>query len=340
MSTDKPITYQDAGVNIDAGNALVERIKPLVAKTNRPEVIGGIGGFAGLFTIDPSRYQQPTLIACTDGVGTKLKLAIDHRQLFNIGIDLVAMCVNDLIVVGGEPLFFLDYYATSRLMVDNASEVIAGISDGCQQAGAALLGGETAEMPGLYQPNDFDVAGFCVGIVDKPKLIDGTNCKAGDVILGLASSGFHANGFSLVRKLLAESNSTAPTAATLLAPTKIYVKTVRAILEQFDIHAMAHITGGGLLENIPRVLPAHLHATLHQSQWPLLEVFSWCQQAGNLSHHELYRTFNCGIGYVVILDKAKADDCLALLTSLGESAYIIGELTESASTQTERVSIN
>lgn len=327
------LSYADAGVNIDAGNQLVERIKPMVARTTRPEVIGGIGGFGGLFAL-PTGFKEPVLVSGTDGVGTKLKLAQQWGCHNTIGIDLVAMCVNDILVVGAEPLYFLDYYATGELSVDTASEVVAGIAAGCQLAGCALIGGETAEMPSMYQKGDYDLAGFGVGIVEKSQIIDGRACQAGDALIALGSSGAHSNGYSLIRKILehqqTDLNATLPSGAilgeALLAPTKIYVKTILALLKQQPIHAMAHITGGGLIENLPRVLPAHLDAYIKLDNAALPELFSWLQQQGNIKAREMYRTFNCGIGMVLIVPQDAASQVITSAQQMGEHAWQLGNL--------------
>ena len=326
------LTYKDAGVDIDAGNALVERIKPAVAATRRPGVLSGIGGFGGLFEV-PSGYERPVLVAGTDGVGTKLKLAIETGYHGGVGIDLVAMCVNDVIVQGAEPLFFLDYYGTGRLDVDVATAVIEGIAEGCRQAGAALLGGETAELPGFYQDGDYDLAGFCVGIVEFARIIDGSRVAAGDVIVGIASSGLHSNGYSLARKVLERSGAPrdmildgAPLMERLLAPTRIYVKPLLALLAKVEVHALAHITGGGLPENLPRVLPEGMMATIDLGSWQRPAVFDWLQSEGGITDAELYRTFNCGLGMAVVLPEAAAGAAIALLAEHGEQAWIAGRI--------------
>lgn len=332
--TDKTtLSYKDAGVDIDAGNALVDRIKGVVKKTRRPEVMGGLGGFGALCSL-PTKYREPVLVSGTDGVGTKLRLAMDLGRHDTIGIDLVAMCVNDLVVQGAEPLFFLDYYATGKLDVDTAAAVVTGIAEGCQQSGCALVGGETAEMPGMYHGNDYDVAGFCVGVVEKSEIIDGSKVGAGDVLLALGSSGPHSNGYSLVRKILEVSKTDPSTeqlagkslADHLLAPTRIYVKNLLQLIEQFDIHAIAHLTGGGFWENIPRVLPENTQAVIDESSWQWPDVFQWLKQAGNVSNHEMYRTFNCGVGMVIALPEADADAAIAMLTANGENAWKIGQI--------------
>lgn len=344
--TDKTaLSYKDAGVDIDAGNALVDRIKGVVKETRRPEVMGGLGGFGALCAL-PQKYREPILVSGTDGVGTKLRLAMDLKRHDTIGIDLVAMCVNDLVVQGAEPLFFLDYYATGKLDVDTAASVITGIAEGCKQSGCALVGGETAEMPGMYHGEDYDVAGFCVGVVEKSEIIDGSKVAAGDVLIALGASGPHSNGYSLVRKILEVSHADPLTvelegkslADHLLAPTKIYVKSVLKLIEEHDIHAIAHLTGGGFWENIPRVLPEGTQAIIDESSWQWPAVFSWLQQTGNVSRHEMYRTFNCGVGMIIALPAVEADAAIALMNANGEKAWKIG--TIAASTGEERVVIN
>lgn len=335
--TDKTsLSYKDAGVDIDAGNALVDRIKGVVKQTRRPEVMGGLGGFGALCAL-PQKYREPVLVSGTDGVGTKLRLAMDLKRHDTIGIDLVAMCVNDLVVQGAEPLFFLDYYATGKLDVDTAASVITGIAEGCKQAGCALVGGETAEMPGMYHGEDYDVAGFCVGVVEKSEIIDGSKVQDGDALIALAASGPHSNGYSLVRKILEVSNTDAATeqldgkslADHLLAPTKIYVKSVLSLIEQLEVHAIAHLTGGGFWENIPRVLPANTQAVIDEASWQWPAVFSWLQQAGNVSRHEMYRTFNCGVGMLIALPAELADQAVELLNASGEQAWKIGRIQAS-----------
>ena len=329
----KSLSYKDAGVDIEAGNALVDNIKTIAKSTHREEVASGLGGFGGLFALPLTQYKQPILVAGTDGVGTKLKLAIELAQHTTIGIDLVAMCVNDLIVQGAEPLFFLDYYATSKLNVEVAANVIQGIGTGCQQAGCALLGGETAEMPGIYQNKDYDLAGFCVGVVEKENLIDGSQIKAGDAIIALASSGPHSNGYSLIRKVISHSGAnlndefTGKTLGeTLLTPTKIYVKPILQLLATQTVHGIAHITGGGLLENIPRVLPTDCAAKLDADSWEWSPIFQWLQQQGNIERNEMLLTFNCGVGMVVIVSQSSAQACIDNLTSSGGTAWQIGEV--------------
>ena len=327
------LSYRDAGVDIEAGNALVDRIKPIASKTRRPGVMAGLGGFGSMFELPVDRYKQPVLVSGTDGVGTKLRLAIESGIHNTIGIDLVAMCVNDIIVLGAEPLFFLDYYATSKLDIDVAESVVSGIAEGCIQAGAALVGGETAEMPSMYKEGDYDLAGFCVGVVEKDNVIDGSQVQAGDVLIGLASSGPHSNGYSLIRKILERSNDklTTPFSGStlgkhLLAPTRIYVKSLLELHKKINIHALSHITGGGLLENIPRVLPEHVNAIINPDSWQRPAIFDWLQQQGNVIDEEMYRTFNNGIGMVVCVANEDADQTLSLLAELGETAYLIGSI--------------
>jgi phosphoribosylformylglycinamidine cyclo-ligase len=333
MTKGPGITYRDAGVDIDAGDELVERIKPLVRRAQRPEVLAGIGGFGALVELPVGRYKRPVLVSGTDGVGTKLRLAIDTGRHDTIGIDLVAMCANDIVVQGAEPLFFLDYYATGKLRVDVAEAVIRGIVEGCAQAGAALVGGETAEMPGMYHGDDYDLAGFCVGVVEKESIIDGSRTRAGDVVIGLASSGPHSNGYSLIRKLLTLSGPEVeaplegrPLIERLLAPTRIYVKSLLELIRAVPVSALAHITGGGLSDNIPRVLPEGLETVLERRKWHRDPVFDWLQRAGRIEQAEMYRTFNCGIGMVAIVPADQADASLALLAARGESASVIGEV--------------
>jgi len=333
MPDTRPITYRDAGVDIDAGDALVERIKPAVKRSMRPEVLGGLGGFGALVEVPLDRYRRPVMVSGTDGVGTKLRLAIETGRHDTIGIDLVAMCANDVVVQGAEPLFFLDYFATGRLQVDVAERVIKGIVEGCLQAGCALVGGETAEMPGMYEGDDYDLAGFCVGLVEKDRIIDGSQTRAGDVILGLASSGPHSNGYSLVRRLLAVSGATPATTLDgtplydlLLAPTRIYVKSVLAVLAELPVHAIAHITGGGPSGNIPRTLPDGLEAVLEERAWPRPAVFDWLERTGRIERDEMHRTFNCGLGMTLTVAAADADRALAMLRRCGEQASVVGEV--------------
>ncbi|WP_113906338.1 phosphoribosylformylglycinamidine cyclo-ligase [Aliidiomarina celeris] len=330
------LSYKDAGVDIDAGNALVERIKHVTRRTHRPEVMGNIGGFGALCEI-PEGYKQPVLVSGTDGVGTKLRLAIDLKQHSGVGIDLVAMCVNDLIVQGAEPLFFLDYYATGKLNVDVAAEVVAGIGEGCVQAGCALIGGETAEMPGMYEGDDYDLAGFCVGVVEKADIIDGTKVTAGDALIGVASSGPHSNGYSLIRKVLEVSGADLneqlngkPLSEHLMAPTKIYVKSVLELIKALPVHAISHITGGGFQENIPRVLPAGTKAVVERNSWQWPAVFGWLQEQGNIARDEMFRTFNCGVGLVIAVPAEQAEAAVKLLNNAGESAWVLGKVADKA----------
>jgi phosphoribosylformylglycinamidine cyclo-ligase len=327
------LNYKSAGVDIAAGNALVERIKPIAARTRTAGVMAGLGGFGSMFELPLDRYQNPILVSGTDGVGTKLKLAIDSGIHNTVGIDLVAMCVNDIIVQGAEPLFFLDYFATGKLDVDTAAAVIEGIGKGCEQAGAALVGGETAEMPGMYADGEYDLAGFCVGIVEKSKILDGSKVKAGDKLIGIASSGPHSNGYSLIRKILAHSNSNLTDAfnndtlgETLLKPTKIYVKPLLALLNQIPVHALAHITGGGLTENLPRVIPEGLNAQINLAAWEFPAIFQWLQQKGNVALADMLITFNCGIGMIVCVAPEDEKATLETLTHQGEKAFSIGDL--------------
>jgi phosphoribosylformylglycinamidine cyclo-ligase len=333
MTERAPVTYLDSGVDIDAGDELVERIKPKVKRSMRPEVLGGIGGFGALVEVPLDRYRKPVLVSGTDGVGTKLRLAIDTRRHDGVGIDLVAMCVNDVVVQGAEPLYFLDYYASGKLDVDVGERVIAGIVEGCVQAGCALVGGETAEMPGMYHGADYDLAGFCVGIVEKDSIIDGTKTSAGDVVLGLPSSGPHSNGFSLIRKILqvskAELNQDLQGASLidrLMTPTQIYVKPLLALMSQVSLHGLSHITGGGLVDNIPRVIPDGLEVVLERKAWRREPVFEWLQQQGRVSDAEMYRVFNCGIGMTIQLSPADVDKAIGLLRDAGQEALVIGEV--------------
>ncbi|HHM06243.1 MAG TPA: phosphoribosylformylglycinamidine cyclo-ligase [Gammaproteobacteria bacterium] len=330
------LSYRDAGVDIDAGEALVERIKPVAARTHRPGVLAGLGGFGALFELPLERYRHPVLVSGTDGVGTKLKLALALGRHDTLGIDLVAMCVNDIIVQGAEPLFFLDYYATGRLDVDTAAQVVAGIAAGCELAGCALIGGETAEMPGLYRNGEYDLAGFCVGIAEKSRLIDGSRVRPGDALIGLASSGPHANGYALIRKIiehagadLAQPFGTTTLGEALLSPTRIYVKPLLKLLETVPVHALAHITGGGLLENLPRVMPAHTRAVCDGRSWRRPPVFDWLQQQGNIADLEMFRTFNCGVGMVMVVPEEQAAAAVAVLTTQGETAWRLGHIAAS-----------
>jgi phosphoribosylformylglycinamidine cyclo-ligase len=328
------LSYKDAGVDIDAGNALVERIKGVAKRTARPEVMGGLGGFGALCEI-PAGYRQPVLVSGTDGVGTKLRLAMDLKKHDTIGIDLVAMCVNDLVVAGAEPLFFLDYYATGKLNIETAADVVTGIGRGCELAGAALVGGETAEMPGMYEGEDYDLAGFCVGVVEKADIIDGSRVQAGDNLIALGASGPHSNGYSLIRKIidvskadLSQPMGDATLADALMAPTRIYVKSVLQLIKDSQVNALSHITGGGLLENIPRVLPKSSKAVINTASWELPPVFQWLQSNGNVDAREMYRTFNCGVGMVIAVPATETDKALALLSAAGENAWVIGQIED------------
>ena len=334
----KSVTYKDAGVDIDAGNRFVDMIKPMVKATSRPEVLTDIGGFGGLFSFHADKYKKPTLVSSTDGVGTKLKLAFMMDKHDTVGIDLVAMCVNDIIVQGAEPLFFLDYMATGKLAPEKAAEVVKGISEGCQQAGCALIGGETAEMPGFYAKGEYDVAGFTVGAVDNDNIIDGSSITVGDKIIGIASSGLHSNGYSLARKVFFEHmglnvNDTLPEfdqsiGLEMLTPTRIYVKTVLNLIRDFTIKGMAHITGGGLLENVPRVLPKHCNAVIHRDSWEKPVIFDVLQKGGNIEDTEMHRTFNNGLGMVLIVPSEQCEDILIRLSGLNEKAWEIGEISK------------
>ncbi len=324
------LTYRDAGVDMDAGDRLVENIKPFAKRTMRPEVLNGIGGFGALVEIS-KKYREPVLVSGTDGVGTKLKLAFELNRHDTVGIDLVGMSVNDILVQGAEPLFFLDYFACGKLDVEAATEVIKGIAFGCEQAGCALIGGETAEMPGMYPAGEYDLAGFAVGVVEKSAIISGANIRAGDAVIGLASNGAHSNGYSLVRKIISthqvdlkQQLDGKPLADLIMAPTRIYVKPLLALMKTLTVKGMAHITGGGLLENVPRVLPANVVAQLDGKSWHTPALFDWLREKGNIAPQEMYRTFNCGIGMVVIVDSKDADTALAQLNAAGERASIIG----------------
>ncbi|KAG1267145.1 hypothetical protein G6F65_013956 [Rhizopus arrhizus] len=335
-SAPSPLTYRDAGVDIDAGNELVERIKPLVKRSFRPEVMGGLGGFGALFDLS-NKYREPVLVSGTDGVGTKLRLAFEWNRHDTVGIDLVAMSVNDILVQGAEPLFFLDYFACGKLSVDTAASVVGGIAKGCELSGCALIGGETAEMPGMYPDGEYDLAGFAVGAVEKSAIIDGKSIKPGDVVLGLASSGAHSNGYSLVRKILERANAKPtddfhgqPLVDVVMAPTRIYVKQVLAALAKHgtDIKGLAHITGGGLLDNVPRILQPGLSAKLHRDGWEMPKLFQWLQEQGGVEDTEMHRVFNCGIGMVLVVDAAQADAIAATLREQGETVNKIGEIVE------------
>jgi phosphoribosylformylglycinamidine cyclo-ligase len=333
-STPTPLSYKAAGVDIDAGDALIERIKPMAKKTMREGVLAGIGGFGALFEV-PKRYKEPVLVSGTDGVGTKLKLAFEWNMHDTVGIDLVAMSVNDVLVQGAEPLFFLDYFACGKLDIDTAAAVIGGIAKGCELSGCALIGGETAEMPGMYPAGEYDLAGFAVGAVEKSKILTGASVKSSDVVLGLASHGVHSNGFSLVRKCIERAGASAPTTLdgkpfkqALMEPTRLYVKNVLAALEAHPIKALAHITGGGLLENIPRVLPEGMAAQLKKGSWPQTELFAWLQKTAAIDDIEMNRTFNNGIGMVVVIDAANAEACAQTLRAAGETVYTIGVIVD------------
>ncbi|MDH5432757.1 MAG: phosphoribosylformylglycinamidine cyclo-ligase [Gammaproteobacteria bacterium] len=336
----KPLSYKDAGVDIEAGNQLVEKIKSVSKATKRKEVVSNLGGFGAMFAL-PTGYKEPILVSGTDGVGTKLRLAIDSGIHDKVGIDLVAMCVNDLIVQGAEPLFFLDYYATGKLDVDTAVDVVTGIGEGCKQSNCSLIGGETAEMPGMYEGDDYDLAGFCVGIVEKSKIIDGTKVSVGDKLIALASSGPHSNGYSLIRKIIEVSNADIhqhfeadkTLAECLLEPTRIYVKSILELINKVSVKAISHITGGGLLENIPRVIPENACAQINQSSWNMPEIFKWLQSNGNVDQMEMYRTFNCGIGMVLVVSPEDAESTLNILQDLGENAWLLGDIVETKDSQ-------
>ena len=332
QDTDKNFSYEDAGVSIEHGNELVQRLKKTVASTHREGVMGGLGGFGALFDLGSLNYKHPVLVSGTDGVGTKIKLAIDNNRHESIGIDLVGMCVNDLIVQGADPLFFLDYFACSSLDVDVAETVIAGIAKGCELAGCSLIGGETAEMPGMYQAGEYDLAGFCVGVVEKEDIITGQSVAEGDVLIAVASSGCHSNGYSLVRKIvdvtnqdLSESLEGKPLLEHLLEPTRIYVKQILGLIKEVPVKAIAHITGGGLIENIPRVIPDNLSVKIDSSSWKLPSIFEWLREQGNVETHEMHKTFNCGVGLVLVLDKENVAHALSFLEKTGENAWVIGK---------------
>ena len=346
MSASDPLkpslSYRDSGVDIDAGDRLVERIKPLAARTRREGVLAGIGGFGALFELS-AKYRQPVLVSGTDGVGTKLKLAFQLGVHDTVGIDLVAMSVNDVLAQGAEPLFFLDYFACGKLDVEIAAGVIQGIARGCEQAGCALIGGETAEMPGMYPPGEYDLAGFAVGVVEKERIIDGSTIRAGDAVIGLASSGLHSNGYSLVRKILEQHDDLAtnfhgqPLAAALMIPTRIYVKSILALVRELPVKALAHITGGGLLENVPRVLPDDLCAVMQRAHWTMPPIFSWLQQRGNVAEREMHRTFNCGIGMVAIVASEDVDRALDTLRLNGETAWLIGAVRDRHASEAQAI---
>lgn len=349
MSTQSPgnspssLTYRDAGVDIDAGDALVERIKPLAKRTMREGVMGGIGGFGALFQV-PQKYREPVLVSGTDGVGTKLRLAFEWNRHDTVGIDLVAMSVNDILAQGAEPLFFLDYFACGKLDVDTAASVVGGIARGCELSGCALIGGETAEMPGMYPDGEYDLAGFAVGAVEKSEILDGSRTSVGDVVIGLASSGVHSNGFSLVRKIIERTGAGPqddfhgqPLVDVVMAPTRIYVKPVLAAIAAHDVRGVAHITGGGLLENVPRILRKGLAARLHRDAWDMPELFKWLQREGGVADKEMHRVFNCGIGMVVVVPAEQADAVIALFEQHGENARRIGEIVEQAEGEPQTV---
>jgi phosphoribosylformylglycinamidine cyclo-ligase len=330
------LSYKNAGVDIDAGNKLVDLIKPAIRSTQRPEVMSSLGGFGGLFALNQGQYEEPILVSGTDGVGTKLRLAQQLKHHETIGIDLVAMCVNDVIVQGAEPLFFLDYFATGKLSVDEAKVVIEGIAEGCRQSGAALIGGETAEMPGMYDEGEYDLAGFCVGVVERNKLIDGSKINDGDVIVGLPSSGIHSNGFSLVNKIIETTNSPLDEkidgkslGELLLAPTIIYTNIVLSLIKQLQVHGLCHITGGGLTENVPRVIPDGFLADIDTKNWKRSSVFDWLQKMGQVDDAEMLRVFNCGMGMLVILPKEQANEALSICKENNHDAVIIGEIKKS-----------
>jgi phosphoribosylformylglycinamidine cyclo-ligase len=331
----KTISYKDAGVDIDAGEQLINRIKPFANETKRKESIGGLGGFGSLFEI-PEKFKKPVLVSGTDGVGTKLKLAFDLNNHETIGQDLVAMCVNDILVQGAEPLFFLDYYACGKLDVDTAATIIKGIAAGCLLANCSLVGGETAEMPGMYDDGEYDLAGFCVGAVEKNSIINGSKVKEGNLVLGLTSSGAHSNGYSLIRKIISHNKVDLnkdfygeKLSDVLMKPTKIYVKSILSLIEKINVHAMAHITGGGIMENLPRVLPVHLCAKINKNSWELPHLFQWLKDEANLDDTELYKTFNCGIGMAIIIDEKDAHEASNLLRELGEEVHTIGRIEQS-----------
>jgi len=339
--SDKPesLSYRDAGVDIDAGDAFIDVIKPVAKRTQREGCISGLGGFGALFQV-PQNYKEPILVSGTDGVGTKLKLAFDLNKHDTIGIDLVAMCVNDVIVQGAEPLFFLDYFATGKLTPEVAAQVVEGIGEGCVQANAALIGGETAEMPGMYKSGEYDLAGFCVGAVEKADIIDGSKVKAGDKLIGLASTGAHSNGYSLIRKVIDTYEvpldtviGGKPLAEAVLAPTKIYVRSALELQKHVDVHALAHITGGGIPGNLNRVLPDNCHAVVDESSWQWPELFTWMMETANIDRYEMYRTFNCGVGMIIAVDAEDVDQSLDILKQAGETAFLVGEIKDGGSEQ-------
>jgi len=327
------LTYKDSGVDITKGNKLIEKIKPIAKSTLRPGVLNGLGGFGAMFEIPLNKYKNPVLVSGTDGVGTKLMVAEMLNKHDSIGIDLVAMCVNDLIVQGAEPLFFLDYYATGSLNTEIATSVISGIGEGCIRSGCSLIGGETAEMPGMYKGEEYDLAGFCVGIVEKDNIIDGSKVSVGDQVIALGSSGPHSNGYSLIRKVLEKTTPSSEQLEAILEPTRIYVKSILSLNKSHPIHAISHITGGGLLENIPRVLPKNLAAKLDSNSWETPEIFNWIQDQGKIDTNEMYRVLNCGVGMIVIVPKESLDDSIKLLNSNGEDSWLIGEIVSSDGNQ-------
>ena len=333
--TNEKINYHDAGVDVEKGNELVRRIKRIVNDTNQKGVIGGLGGFGGLFDLSSLNYKEPILVSGTDGVGTKIKLAIENKLHDTIGIDLVAMCVNDVIVQGAKPLFFLDYFACSRLDIDIAETVIGGINIGCLQAGCSLIGGETAEMPGMYEGQDYDLAGFCVGVVEKNRLITGENVKAGDALIALASSGCHANGYSLIRKIIKDTNSdlaqnldNKKLLEHLLTPTRIYAKQILSLIESAPIKSISHITGGGLIDNLPRTIPKNLSAIINTNTWEIPSIFNWISEKGRIDSYEMFKTFNCGVGLVLCVEQNNAEKIINYLNDNGETAWLIGEVVE------------
>ncbi|VFP79935.1 phosphoribosylformylglycinamidine cyclo-ligase [Candidatus Erwinia haradaeae] len=340
-----PLNYKDSGVDIHKSNIFVKHLKKIAKKTSRPEVIQGPGGFAALCAI-PKNYREPILVSSTDGVGTKIKLAMQFKFYETIGIDVVAMCVNDIIVLGAEPLFFLDYYATNHIKINTISSIIDGITKGCLKSGCSLIGGETAEMPGIYKGEDYDIAGFCVGIVEKEKIINGKKIKDGDILIALSSSGPHANGYSLINKIINDNNidiqktyiRNKPLIDDLLQPTRIYVKNILTLIEEIELNAIVHITGGGFWDNIPRVLPDHTQAILNESAWEWPEIFKWIQKSGNISRFDMYHTFNCGVGMIIALHPSVANKALKKMTDYGETAWKIGVIK--ASSSSTRVVIN
>ena len=348
--TNKSLSYRDAGVDIDAGNQLIEEIKPHVARTQRPEVMGGLGGFGAMFEIPLNRYQQPVLVSGTDGVGTKLKLALEMNRHDTIGIDLVAMCVNDVVVSGARPLFFLDYFSMAKLDVDMAADVVKGIADGCEISKCSLIGGETAEMPGHYAPDDYDIAGFVVGIAERDDIIDGSDIRVGNKIIGLASSGIHSNGYSLVRKICFEELGLTVNdhidelgctlGEELLRPTRIYTEALLNLIRNFKVNGMVHITGGGFFDNIPRILPQGCKAIIEDRSWEVLPIFDFLREKGNVTPEEMCRTFNCGIGMVVVVDAKDEEDVVQQLTALGEKPFVIGEVVQKKNKKDSSVEIN